>query len=168
MILHWFRKIAHFDIDFTAVGVVLSSAEFLAFTTFLPLKHTQKRRKSANTGGPFSKNQETAATTSSELRSFLPKTVKFAKDRGKRVRVSAHRRGAGVKIVFLNEYARDLVVCHIVPGKLLLPQISIVRFVGLLFSWHCSASFELLEQLETVVTRAQFNAIDQRKPAQVD
>ena len=44
--------------------------------------------------------------------------------------MSAHRRLAGAKIAFLNEYARDLVVCLIVPGKLLLAQISIVRFVG--------------------------------------
>ena len=33
-------------------------------------------------------------------------------------RVSTHRRGAGAKISFLNEYARDLVVCLIVPGCL--------------------------------------------------
>ena len=98
-----------------------------------------------------------AAATSSDRRSFLPKTVQFGNDREKRV--SAHRRGAGAKIAFLNEYARDLVVCLIVPGKLLLPQISIIRFVGLLFSWRCSAIFSLLEQLETVVTRAQFIAI---------
>ena len=80
-----------------------------------------------------------AAATSNDLRSFLPKTVQFGNDREKRV--SAHRRGAGAKIAFLNEYARDLVVCLIVPSKLLLPQISIVRFVGLLFSWRCSAIF---------------------------
>ena len=55
--------------------------------------------------------------------------------------MSAHRRGAGAKTAFLNEYAQDLVVCLIVLGKLLLPQISIVRFVGLLFSLRCSAIF---------------------------
>ena len=42
--LHQFGKIAHFDVDFTAVGVVLVSLGFLApqsaFPTFLPLKHT--------------------------------------------------------------------------------------------------------------------------------
>ena len=53
----------------------------------------------------------------------------------------AHRRWAGAKIAFLNDYSRDLVVCHIVRGKLLLPQISIAGFVGLLFSWRCSAIF---------------------------
>ena len=63
----------------------------------------------------------TVAATSSDLRSFLPKTVKFTNDRGKRE--SAHRRGAGAKIAFLNEYAQDLVVCLVVPSKLLLPQI---------------------------------------------
>ena len=78
-----------------------------------------------------------AAATSSDLPSFLPKTFKFANGWGKRV--NAHRRGAGAMIAFLNEYAWDLVVCLIVPGKLLLPQISIVRFVGLLFSWRWSA-----------------------------
>ena len=61
-----------------------------------------------------------AAATSSDLRSFLPKTVEFATDRGKGV--SAHRRGGRAKIAFLNEYARDLVVCLTVPGKLLLLQ----------------------------------------------
>ena len=106
--------------------------------TFLPLKHTQKRRKSA-TLAVFLQKPRTAAATSSDLRSFLPKTVQFGNDRDKRV--SAPRRGAGAKIAFLNEYVRDLVVCLIVPGKLLLPQISIVRFVGLLFSWRCSAIF---------------------------
>ena len=35
--------------------------------------------------------------------------------------MSAHRRRAGAKIAFLYEYARDLDVCLIVPGKLLLP-----------------------------------------------
>ena len=80
-----------------------------------------------------------AAATSSDLRYFLLKTVKFANDPGERV--SALHRGAGAKIAFLNEYARDLAVCLIVPGKLLHPQISIVRFIGLLFSWRCSAIF---------------------------
>ena len=65
---------------------------------------------------------------------------------------------AGAKIAFMNEYARDLVVCLIVPGKLLLAQISVVGFVGWLFSWRCSAIFKLIEQLETVVTQAQLNA----------
>ena len=36
--------------------------------------------------------------------------------------MSAHRRKAGAKIAFQNEYARDLVVCLVVPGKLLLPK----------------------------------------------
>ena len=141
MILHEFGKIADFDVDFT-VGVVLASAGFLApqsaFPTFLSLKHTQET-KVGNLWRSFLQNQGTAAATSSDLRFFLPKTVKFAIDRRKRV--SAHRSGAGSKIAFLNEYARDLVVCLIVPGKLLLSQISIVGFLGLLLSWRCSAIF---------------------------
>ena len=62
MILHKFGKIAHFDVHFTVVDVVLVSAWFLdlqgAFPTFLPLKHTQKRQKSANSGDPLSKTKE--------------------------------------------------------------------------------------------------------------
>ena len=66
VILHYFGKIAHFDVGFTVSGVVLVSAGFLApqsaFPTFLPLKHTQKRRKSANSGSPFSKTKERLQT----------------------------------------------------------------------------------------------------------
>ena len=43
--------------------------------------------------------------------------------------------------------------------KLLLSRISSLCIVGLLFSWRCSAIFQLLELLKTAVTRAQFNAI---------
>ena len=134
--------------DFTVVGVVLISAGFLApksaFLTFLPLKHTQKRRK-----------RQTLAVLSPKPRNgcshFRRPSILLAQDcqvcerPGRTGECSSPQ--AGAKIAFLNEYARDLVVCLIVPGKLLLPQISIVRFVGWLFSGHCSAIFQLLEQL---------------------
>ena len=143
MILHYFGKIAHFDVHFTVFGLVLVSAGFLApqsaFPTILPLKHTQKRRKSANSGSPFSKTKERLQPLQATFDPSCPRLSSLGNDREKRV--SAHCRGAGAKIAFLNEYARDLVVSLIVPGNLLLPQISIVRFVGLLFSWRCSAIF---------------------------
>ena len=62
-----------------------------------------------------------AAAISSDLRPFLPKTVKFANDWGKGV--SSHCRRAGAEIAFLNEFVRDIVVCLIIPGTLLLRQI---------------------------------------------
>ena len=104
------------------------------FPNIPPIETYTKETKVSKLRRSFLQNQGTAAATSSDFRSFLPKTVKFGNDRGKRV--SAHRRGAGAKITFLNEYAWDLVVCLIVSGKLLLTQISIVRFLGLLFSWR--------------------------------
>ena len=141
-ILPWFGKIAHFDVDFTVFGVVRVSAGFLApqcFPNIPPIETYTKETKVGKLWQSFLQNQGTTAATSSDLWSFLPKTVQYRNDREKQV--SAHRRGAGAKIAFLNDYARDLAVCLIVPGKLLVPQISIVRFVGLLFSWRCSAIF---------------------------
>ena len=41
----------------------------------------------------------------------------------------AHRLGEGAKIVFVNEFGRDLVVCLIVPGKLLLPKMLFASLV---------------------------------------
>ena len=40
----------------------------------------------------------------------------------------AHRLGEGAKIVFVNEFGRDLVVCLIIPGKLL-PKMLFASFV---------------------------------------
>ena len=61
VILHSFGEIANFDVDFSVVGFVLvsagCSAPQSAFPTFLPLKHTQKRGKSAISGGSFSKTK---------------------------------------------------------------------------------------------------------------
>ena len=86
VILHQFGKIAHFDVDFTAVGVVLVSAGFLApqsaFPTFLPLKHTQMRRKSANSGGPFSKTKERLQPAGLE-KSFLCQSQNFSDRAGR-------------------------------------------------------------------------------------
>ena len=85
----------------------------------IPLIETYtKETKVGKLGPSFFQNEGTAAATSSDLRSFLPKTVKFPNDRGKRV--SDHRCGAGEKIALLNEYTWDLVFGLIVPGKLLL------------------------------------------------
>ena len=104
MILHSFGKIVHFDVDLTVVGGVLISAECLPD---IPPIETYTKESRIGQLWP-SKTQGTAAPTSSDLRSFLPKTVKFTNDRGKRV--SADHRGAGAKIAFLKEYTRDLVV----------------------------------------------------------
>ena len=49
------------------------------------------------------------------------------------------------------------------PASFFFLKFSIICFAGLLFSWRCSAIFQLLEQLDTVVARAQFNAIDSYK-----
>ena len=80
----------------------------------------------------------------------------FPIDRGERV--SAHRSGAGAKIAFLNEFAQDLVVCLIIPGKLLLPQPKFRSFASLVC---CSlGAAQPFFSCYTAVTRAQFNAID--------
>ena len=124
-----------------------------------PIETYKKETKVGKLWPSFLQNQGTATATSSNLRSFLPKTAKIASDRGKQV--SAHRRWAGAKIAFLNEYqgpARDLVVCLIVPGKLLLPQIfdRSLRLFVLLLALRVAIFFFrwLLEQPDTVVTRA--------------
>ena len=54
----WFCTSLVKSLTLMLISLVLSSSPQSAFPTFLPLKHTQKRRKSANFGGPFSKTKE--------------------------------------------------------------------------------------------------------------
>ena len=71
-----------------------SSAE--CFPDVLPIEIYTKEMKVAKLWRFLLQNQGAAAANSSDLRSFLLKTVQFANDRGKRV--SGHRRRAGAKI----------------------------------------------------------------------
>ena len=82
MILHQFGKIAPFDVDFTVVGFVLVSAGFFSsaecFPDIPPFETYTKETKVGKLWRSFLQNQVTAAATSRDLRSFLPKTVQLA------------------------------------------------------------------------------------------
>ena len=119
-------KIAHFDVDFTAVGVVLVSAGFFSSTECFS-RHSshwniQKRDESRQTLAVLSPKPRNGWSHFKRPSILLAQDFQVCERPGRTSECSSPQ--AGAKIAFPSEYARDLVVCLIIPSKLLLAQIS--------------------------------------------
>ena len=136
------------DVDFTVVGAVLFSAGFLAtqcdFPTCIPLKHAQKRRKSANSGHHFSKIKErlqplqATFDLSRPILSSLQRTGESSNEQSQAKLVTAHCRWTGATSWMSAKAPHEtLSYASLYPASFFFVKFSIVCFVGMLFSWRC-------------------------------